>query len=382
MNRTKELKRIFSYTNRVSLEDKPLEIIPFLFTQKRGSEETESFQKEIPTSSFCLTPDNSIEENKQFVYTVFSPKGQDKLDKAILLLHGLNERSWDKYLTWAESLALLTGKAVILFPIAFHMNRSPSLWNNPRALMPWVNKRQTEVEGLKNATFVNFALSHRISESPIRLYASGRESVFNVWQLLDEIKSGSHSLFKENSSVDFFAYSIGALLSQVFFLSNPDGLVSDSKLFMFCGGCIFRDINGNAREILDKDAYDVMMNFYLNDFLYGKEQERRIPKAFKEDFIEKAFKAMIRPEEQREFRESFFEQNKDRIRSISLKKDTVTPSFGIENAMGRKTYLEVSEEWDFPYKYNHQKPFPDYDPDGLVQESFDKVFNRAAAFLA
>ena len=158
--RTKQLKAIFSYDKKVILEDQPLEIRPYHFIQNMGVNEIEQFQQLLPTNEFCSIPDNNIQENKSFSYTIFTPKGSRKTNQAILLLHGLNERNWDKYLTWAEYLSLATGKAVILFPIAFHMNRTPGNWYNPRALMPWVARRKQEVEHLNNSTFVNVALPY------------------------------------------------------------------------------------------------------------------------------------------------------------------------------------------------------------------------------
>ena len=126
--RTKQLKAIFSYDKKVILEDQPLEIRPYHFIQNMGVNEIEQFQQLLPTNEFCSIPDNNIQENKSFSYTIFTPKGSQKTNQAILLLHGLNERNWDKYLTWAEYLSLATGKAVILFPRAFHMNRTPMFW--------------------------------------------------------------------------------------------------------------------------------------------------------------------------------------------------------------------------------------------------------------
>ena len=59
---------------------------------------------------FCR--DAGIEENRRFTYPVFIPRERRDDRRAILLLHGLNERNWDKYLVWAEYLALNTGKPV------------------------------------------------------------------------------------------------------------------------------------------------------------------------------------------------------------------------------------------------------------------------------
>ncbi|MEI7503731.1 MAG: DUF6051 family protein, partial [Paludibacter sp.] len=86
--------------------------------------------------------DSHLDENLSFVYPVFMPKEIQKADKAILLLHGLNERNWNKYLTWAEFLCKETGKPVILFPIAFHINRTPQSWFNPRDLQGLLDLRR------------------------------------------------------------------------------------------------------------------------------------------------------------------------------------------------------------------------------------------------
>lgn len=244
--RTKQLNSLFSYDKKTELEESHLEIIPFRFTQTRGASEIDEFQKGLTPTGFCPMTDDRIQENKSFSYAIFTPSGRKKNNEAIILLHGLNERTWEKYLTWAEYLTHTTGKPVILFPIAFHMNRTPGLWANPRAILPWVSKRKEEVANVTNSTFANVALSSRLSQNPLRFYASGRESVYNMWQLVHEIKNGEHPLFKEDTSINLFAYSIGALLSQVLLLANPDKMFTDTRLFMFCGGSIFSEMDGNA----------------------------------------------------------------------------------------------------------------------------------------
>lgn len=376
--RTRQLNRLFSYDRKVCLEESRLEIIPFRFTQTTGAGEIDEFQRELDATEFCPVTDDHIEENKTFIYNVFAPSGKEKRDKAIILLHGLNERTWEKYLTWAEYLAESTGKPVILFPIAFHMNRTPLSWCNPRAVLPWVNRRKEEMNNPENSTFANVTLSSRLSKNPLRFYASGRESVYNVWQLVHEIKSGKHPLFKENTSINLFAYSIGALLSQVLLLGNPGKLFDNSRLFMFCGGSIFSHMNGNARDILDQEAYHCLQRFYRHEFL----ENRSLPKCFKRDFLEKAFKAMIRPDAFQEYRACFFQKACTRIRAISLKKDIVMPTAGVIKALG-KASDKILEELDFPFPYSHQIPFPfrsKIDP-ALVNQAFNKIFSKAAAFL-
>ena len=376
--RMQQLNRLFSLEKKATLEESRLEILPFRFTQIRGASEIDAFQKELEPTGFCPETDDHIQENKSFCYPVFAPAGKEKREKAILLLHGLNERSWEKYLTWAEYLAQTTGKPVILFPIAFHMNRTPRSWSNPRAILPWVNRRKEEVKDLVNSTFANVALSSRLSKNPLRFYASGRESVYNVWQLVQEIKNGQHPLFREDTSVHIFAYSIGALLAQVILLANPGRLFTTSRLFMFCGGSIFSEMNGNARDILDQEAFERLRQYFRFDFL----RRPAFSSSFRSDAVEQAFKAMIRPDVLTGYRESFFEKASHRMQAISLKKDSVMPTQGIIKALG-KTSEKVLKELDFPFPYSHQIPFPVQSkirPE-MVNQAFARIFNQAAAFL-
>ena len=376
--RTQQLNSLFSYDKKTDLTDSHLEIIPFRFTQTIGASEINEFQKELTGTDFCPVTDNHIQENKTFTYTVFAPSGKEKRDKAIILLHGLNERTWEKYLTWAEYLAQNTGKPVILFPIAFHMNRTPSRWCNPRETLSWANIRKSEINDLINSTFANVALSSRLSNNPLRFYASGRESIYNLWQLVLEIKEGKHPLFKEDASINLFAYSIGALLSQVLLLANPEKMFSDTHLFMFCGGSIFSEMDGNARDIMDKEAFESIQKYYRHDFL----EQRLLPTTFKNDFMEQAFKTMIREDVMQDHRETFFQRACNRIRAISLKKDKVMPTLGVVKAPGNISN-KILDEMDFPFPYSHQIPFlsRSQTDQTLVNQSFLNVFGKAAAFL-
>ena len=379
INRTQELKALFSYEHKVELEEKQLEILPYRFSQTMGAQDIECLLQIMPTPGFSKIPDYGIEENKNFNYLIFAPKRNEKHKDAILLLHGLNERSWEKYLTWAEYLAEHTGKAVILFPIAFHMNRTPLSWHQPRAILPWAQLRKEMIEDLNNSTFANAALSSRISDSPLRFYASGRETIYNLWQLSKEIKNGEHPLFAEDASINIFAYSIGALISQVLLLSNPEKLFDETKLFMFCGGSIFCKMNGNSKDIMDQEAFAKLQNYFQSDFL----DPSKLPSVCKEDFLEEAFKAMIKQESMQHFRESFFQKACNRIRAISLKNDIVMPTQGIIQALGKRCADVVLKELDFPFEYSHQIPFPSnkkIEP-GLVDSSFRDLFGRVASFL-
>lgn len=137
----------------VTLPGKPVVTLPFEFTRELGREEVSQLQKSIQSAPFCPAADSTIGENQQFKYVIFAPAGADRFDRAIILLHGLNERSWNKYLTWAEDLVMTCGVPVVLFPIAFHMNRTPAAWVTPRGLVPWLNRRKQEIKNFVQCIF-------------------------------------------------------------------------------------------------------------------------------------------------------------------------------------------------------------------------------------
>lgn len=322
--------------------------------------------------------DNLITENSSFSYPVFVPPAKQRKAGAIVLLHGLNERKWDKYLTWAESLCERTGKAVILFPIAFHMNRSPYSWSNPREMSDVMTLRRRRNGEDRFLSFANVALSERISENPYRFYASGRQTLSDLSELFTMIKKGNHPLFEKDTQIDIFAYSIGAFLSQIALLTNQDNLFADSKLFMLCGGSIFNSMFGKSRNILDGAAFDKLLSYYVDEFMLD------IPAANRSDMATNAFCSMISPETNREKRISFFEKQANRIKGISLKKDTVIPYEGVIGAMGQSFTSSQIELLDFGYDYSHENPFPTTGKVNhmAVNQSFDYVFGEASAFLS
>lgn len=375
--RTLKIKHAFELGRNVVLEDSRVEITFFQFHQIFRNEEIERNQESLIVSDFCCSRDNKIAENKSFIYSVFKPIGQEKSSGCIVLLHGLNERSWEKYLCWAEYLVLQTGKPVLLFPLAFHMNRSPSAWTDPRWIMPWLRKTK-DVDDSPTLTFANYALSDRLIRHPHRFYVSGRETIFNLCQLGREIRTGKHALFSEGTTLDIFAYSIGGLLSQVILQAEIRDLFTESRLFMFCGGSLFNEMNGNSRWIMDQNAFLAMKEYYQNGFL------ERCASSQSPDRLEKAFLSMIDVNIERERREAFFQKASPRIRVISLKKDRVMTTSGIVHAFGEHTASQILTEMDFDFDYTHEMPFPGSvkTEESLVSQAFLTIFDRAAAFLS
>jgi hypothetical protein len=364
----------YDYLSSIPLPDDGVKLkdsdvyIRFFHFQSRP----EGIDLNVKRSDGAILDDDRVAENFSFSYPVFMPSNQQS-NGLILLLHGLNERSWNKYLPWAEYLCSRTRKAVVLFPIAYHINRSPSSWTNPRFLQKFIDLRKKIFGNDRSLSVANVALSERLSHNPGRFYQSGRQSFVDITQLISEIKSGSHPAFEFNAQVDVFAYSIGALLSQVLFLNNPHGLFSDSRLYLFCGGSVFERMYGQSRSIMDKFSFERLLSFYQTD-------EWR---AEVEDEVRNAFHAMLSGKNQQARRQNFFRNMRNRLSGASLVLDKVIPYQGIVEALGHECASDKLMLVDFPYEYSHENPFPVHSsiPHNLINKSFLKVFDHSVSFF-
>jgi hypothetical protein len=344
----------------------------------------EKFISDINPAEFLRSDDFSISENISFSYPVFIPEDRNSR-KVILFLHGLNERSWIKYLVWAYWLSQITESYVILFPISFHINRAPSSWIDPRIMQEFVKKRSKSGKEITMSTFANIALSRRLTEEPMRFLNSGYQTALDIVKLMNQIKNGKHNVIPGSSQVNLFAYSIGAFLAQNLMMGNPEDLFSGSRLFMFCGGSVFSNMKGTSKLIMDSLAYDKIYSYYLNDFESNIDHKNPLSEFLRSTQIGMAFRSMIDLGRFRIFREYILGRLKGQIRSIALKKDIVIPANGIVNTLtswtGRKN--NQVEIWDFPYPYTHENPFPVLS-DGLsseVDRCFRRLLTEAGSFL-
>ncbi len=337
----------------------------------------------ISNQTSYIQRDISIAENNNFYYTVFMPSDTIKYRSFILLLHGLNERRWDKYLYWAEYIALNTGKPVILFPMAFHINRSPSWWTDPRLTGSLIKKRIMRLGNNRSLSFVNVSLSERLTEEPARFYSSGYQTIQDIISLIKQIKSGMHPFLSDDASVDIFSYSIGSFLAEILLMANPFNLFSTSRLFIFCGGSIFSNMYGESKYIMDKTTYERLYNYYCFEWFNNEKHIFRNREKL-HHVIARAFNTFIRQDRYKKERETFFHQLKNRISGVCLMKDKVMPWSGIEACMGSQKAKEHFILLDFPYSYTHESPFPSSGniDDSILNSSFKKVFQRCVSFLA
>jgi hypothetical protein len=339
------------------------------------------FQTGFPADDFLNIQDHLISENSSFSYPVFSPPS--KSNKVILLLHGLNERSWIKYLAWAHWLSENTSSYVVLFPISFHINRSPELWKDPRSMVQVAKTRNSIFRKNEMSSFANVALSNRLTEEPMRFFNSGQQTATDLIGLLMQIRTGSHEIIPPGCQLDIFAYSIGAFLAEILMLSNPENLFSDSRLFIFCGGSFFSNMNGRSKLIMDSQAFDKVYNFYLNEFEDRIKEKSRIAEFICSTQIGMAFRSMIDRSRMKSFREIRFRKLRDQIRCLILAGDTVIPVKGVVATLSETRRTDTVKILDFPFAYSHENPFPVLSSSDRmnVDSSFEMIFEEAGLFF-
>lgn len=366
----KELKDLFS-------DERPVTVIPGSGVRIMNAR----FESGGELDDYLNRNDLMVPENRSFTYPVFVPACSSR--KVILLFHGLNERSWLKYLSWAFCLAEYTGSYVVLFPISFHINRSPSEWKDPRAMTPVLKQRQVAAGGPSMSSFANVALSNRLSEDPLRFFFSGYRTVLDVTNLARSVRKGEHPFIPAGSTIDIFGYSIGAFMAEIIMMGNPEGLFEESKLFMFCGGSVFSSMHGTSKLIMDSRAFDRIYTYYLNDFEETITRKNPLFGFFTSGRLGMSFRSMIDFSRLRSFRDSIFRKLRDQVCSISLAGDTVIPAAAVVETLNTPSGKNIAEVWDFPYLYSHENPFPGVADRnaGLINSCFDKVFTRAAEFL-
>ncbi len=303
----------------------------------------------------------------------------------IILFHGLNEKAWDKYLPWAKRLVESTGKSVLMFPLAFHMNRTPSEWINPRLMMRVSEEKKRLFPRTKFSSIANAAINMRLQFMPLRFLWSGLQSLYDVIQLVRLIKDGAIPSVDRDAGIDFFAYSIGSFLAEILLMLDPEGFFSTSKLFNFCGGPVLTRTSPVSKYILDSETNLSIYTFFIEYLDNEIEKNERLSHYFGSQHPEgEIFRSMIDYQKMKGDREKRFRELSGRIMALGLKKDEVIPPFEIINTLKgeeRKIPIKVRIE-DFNYKYDHVVPFPtNWNIENEVDTAFNKTFKIASKFL-
>ncbi|MBN2275798.1 MAG: hypothetical protein JXR41_07230 [Bacteroidales bacterium] len=333
-----------------------------------------------------IREDLLIHENNCFRYPVFFPEGLSKGSEVIIYLHGLNERTWYKHLAGAKHLAETTGKAVLMFPLSYHINRGLPEWSDTRKMAGLLEVRKRNYPGIRESSIANLALSDRLTKYPQRFFLSGLQSAVDLINLLRQIKGGHHSFFNPGTVIDFFAYSISCLLLQTLMVSNAGDMLKRSKIIFFAGGALFNHLQGTSRYIMDSVAFETIKKFYGS--VYDNRSLSSDDTAFQYEMMEsnfgRAFRTVLAPDIRKKERERHMSDFNDNLMVIALQKDKIIPLEGIRLAMGEKLmHSKRFKILHFPYAYSHENPFPVLyrKIEGQVEQAFRWVYDMAAQFF-
>lgn len=328
--------------------------------------------------------DISVAENKGFTYQIVQPQGSVGTQKVTFLFHGFNEKDWTKYLSWATAICEGTGSSVILFPIAFHMQRAPKYWSSMRAMYTLSEERKQRYPNIVQGSLSNVAISMRLHAMPQRFIWSGLQTYYDVIQLLEACKAGEHPYIQKDFEFDIFAYSIGGFLAQILKLTNYKGYFSNTKVCLFCSGATFNRLSPVSKFILDSEANVALYSFLVEHFEKFVLKDPVLHHYIHEDHLEgKVFLSMLNYQKGRTVREELLKKYEKDLYAITLKKDMVIPSFEVINTL-QGAYRNIAikvDEMDFDREYTHENPFPsNVGNREQIEADFAEVFAKVCAF--
>ena len=228
-----------------------------------------------------LHPDDRGEaENLAFALPLVLPRRSGPFERAIIILHGLNESEYRKFFPWACTLAS-AGFPVVLFPMTFLVNRRPRRWMGNAETQRCLRERQA-LPGNTVATRYNTILSARLDRRPERLFCGGRQSYGDLLDLVASVRHGTFTLgdahesavvprrpFAEGTRVDFLGYSMGGYLTLGLLLGEGDRPdLAESRAVLFAAAAPFSHadpaLNANTLSpfILDGIATERVRQFY------------------------------------------------------------------------------------------------------------------------
>lgn len=328
--------------------------------------------------------DSEIMENIKFRYHMIMPKAEKKAKGIVFIFHGFNEKTWYKYLPWAKYIAEKTGKSIVMFPIAFHMNRAPAAWSSTREMYHVSEQRKQRHPDIINSSLSNVAISTRLHNKPQRFIWSGLQSYYDVVDFVEYFKDGSHSAIEKVASIDFFSYSIGTFLGEILMMSNKNGYFSDSKYATFCGGAVFNRLSPVSKFILDSEA-NVSLYSYVVEHLESHMKRDEVLRHYMHTEPEgNNFRSMLNYRTLTQEREEHFRAMSHQFYAVALAKDEVVPAYEIINTLqGSCRNIPIKVEiLDYPYKYIHEDPFPALQKiEDEVDRQYRLTFDKISEFL-
>ncbi len=337
------------------------------------------------------SPDCGIYENICFRYPLIqrlSGPSPHRHKRVTLLLHGLNERTYSKYLPWACELCAATGTPVLLFPLALHMNRVFPGWSRVQGA---ICERRRRIPDNQFVHRFNAIISERLEQRPERFFWGAVQSYLDVVDLARDIRSGRHPHFSEDARIDFVGYSAGGYISFFLLLENPEGLFAEGRGALFASCAPARDLGLASPLILDRAAETALMKMFVKGI-----EERASPRMrhwFEAHGEGRWFRALSGVRANRVMLETRLRQIAPRLLGIANSSDEVTPPGSmIDTLQGlrRDTGVRITEL----ALGLHENPFVNLGGDRLSRrsltefldeesfgESFDRFIEAAASHL-
>jgi hypothetical protein len=373
-------------------------LLPFHSRQERHLLGRASYRCEEHGMDFPGEPtedglaDCEIEENLDFRFPLLRslPSGPapSPARHLVILLHGLNERSFTKYLPWAYHLWRATGAAVALFPLSLHMGRINPAWG---ADLEGYLRRRRQVERNEDVHAFNCVISDRLDAHPERFFWGGLQSHGDVRDLVRRVRAGEVPQVDPAARVDLLGYSAGGYLALALLLADEDGLFRESRCVVFESGAALRSTSMSSRFIIDHACEVSLMKLYVR--FTGRLANPRLSHWLAHHPLGRWFRALCGDESERPALEARLREMAPRLLAIANPRDEVIPAPAILNTLAglhRDTGVRVL---DLSLGV-HEHPFacPDYaqrdrafvtgflDP-ARFGEGFERFVDAAAAQL-
>jgi hypothetical protein len=275
--------------------------------------------------------DCDIAENLDYRYPLLRSQGAGGGERSrhlVVVLHGLNERSFTKYVPWAYNLWRSTGAAVALYPLSFHVNRVLPRWGGE---IEGHLARRRAVPRNEDVHPFNCVISERLDAYPERFFWGGLQSYGDVLDLVREVREGRHPHVHPEARVDLLGYSIGGYLALGLLLIDEGGLFRDSRAVIFESGAALRATNMSSRFIIDHACEVSLMKLYVR--FTGRLANPRLTHWLRDHELGRWFRALCGDESERPRLEARLRELSPRLLAIGNGGDEVIPAPAMLNTL-------------------------------------------------
>jgi pimeloyl-ACP methyl ester carboxylesterase len=347
-------------------------------------------QVTFPSEAGAEFDDTAIEQNNRFRYPLIREAGSGGVlhrhRRATILLHGLNEGAFSKYVPWAYRLWAATRTPILMFPMTFHINRVSPGW---ASLQQGTAQKRSQLSGNDCSHRFNAVMSERLNNHPERFFWGAVQTYLDLIDLVRQIRSGRHPHFAEGARVDVIGYSAGGYLTLLLLMDNRGELFADSRGVVFASGVPLRDLDLASPLILDLTAEVSLMKLFVKNFdPPASARMRHWVEAHGEGQWMRAFCGQ-RP--QRSILEKRFRELAPRLLGIANSNDEVVPVGAMLNTfqgVKRDTGVPVHEidlgVHENPFSissYDKERPSRKLITEFLNVETYGEAFDRFIATI-